>query len=208
MTDLTKYEPIAESIATLFFPHVEVVIHDIVENRVAAIFNSFSRRKPGDNSGIENLQGLAIGAPVQGPFEKQDANGRRIRYTSSVLRSDEGTPIGMMCINFNVSVLGDIQIAIQSLLGSPVDSTKFDQLFDDDWQTRINAFVSDYLHKMHRNLSTLLPAERAELVTALHAAGAFRAKKAASHVASVLGISRATVYKYLSQAGQELEGRS
>jgi len=201
MSDLSRYEPIAEAIARLFQPYVEVVLHDIRRNRIAAIFNSFSQRKPGDDSLIEDAQGLARSAAVHGPYdEKRGADGRRIRYVSSVLRDDRGEAAGLMCINFDVSVLGEIHGAIEGLLSSTADSAEFDQLFADDWQARINAFVREYLQEKSRALSSLRPAERAELVAALHGAGAFRAKNAANHVADVLGISRATVYKYLSKA--------
>ena len=206
MSDLSRYEPIAEAIARLFQPYVEVVLHDIRRNRIAAIFNSFSQRKPGDDSLIEDAQGLARSAAVHGPYdEKRGADGRRIRYVSSVLRDDRGEAAGLMCINFDVSVLGEIHGAIEGLLSSTADSAEFDQLFADDWQVRINAFVREYLQEKSRALSSLRPAERAELVAALHGAGAFRAKNAANHVADVLGISRATVYKYLSK---ESDGRT
>jgi len=200
MSDLSRFEPVAEAVARLFRPHVEVVIHDIHTNRIAAIFNGFSRREPGDDSLIDDPQSLTRGAAVHGPFEKRGAGDRRIRYVSSVLRDDCGEPVGLMCINFDVGVLDEIQTALQGLLGSVSDSTEFDRLFDDDWQVRIDAFVREYLQERNRALSSLRPAERAELVTALHRAGAFRAKNAASHVARVLGVSRATVYNYLSQA--------
>lgn len=199
MPALSRYEPVVEAIARLFHPHVEVVLHDIRENRIAAIFNSFSQRKPGDDSLIEDAQGLAQSAAVHGPFDdKRGADSRRIRYVSAVLRDDHGEAVGLMCINFDVTALGEIREAIGGLLGSTADSAEFDQLFADDWQARINAFVREYLQEKSRALKNLRPAERAELVTALHAAGAFRVKNAASHVASVLGVSRATVYKYLA----------
>jgi len=201
MSDLSQYEPIAEAIAKLFQPYVEVVIHDIRKNRVAAIFNSFSQRKPGDDSLIEDVQGLARSAAMHGPFdEKRGADGHRVRYVSAVLRDDRGKVVGLMCINFDISVLGEIQMAIQGFLTSAADSADFDQLFADDWQARINAFVREYLQRKRRALSSLKPAERAELIAVLHGAGAFRAKSAASHVASALGVSRATVYKHLSMA--------
>lgn len=199
MPDLSRCEPIAEAIARLFHPYVEVVLHDILENRIAAIFNSFSRRKTGDASLIDDVQGLAEGAEVHGPFEKRGADGRQIRYVSSVLRDDQGEAVGLMCVNFDVSCLASIQTAIQTFLGATTDSGELDRLFDDDWQTRIGTYVSNFLQERNESLDSLGPSEREELVITLNSVGAFRAKKAASHVASVLGVSRATVYKYLSR---------
>jgi len=204
MLDLSRYEPVAEAIARLFHPHVEVVLHDIRENRIAAIFNNLSRRERGDDSLIEDVQGLADGTAVHGPFEKRGADGRRIRYVSAVLRDGRGDAVGLMCINFDVTALGEAKVAIEGLLGSTVDSAEFDRLFDDDWQARINAFVREYLQERSRTLNSLQSAERAELVAALREAGAFRAKSSANHVASVLGVSRATVYNYLAKAPSDV----
>lgn len=199
MPNLSQYEPIAEAIARLFHPHVEVVLHDILENRIVAIFNSFSRRKSGDNSLIADVQSLAAIASVQGPFEKWGEDGRRIRYVSSVLRDDRGEAVGLMCVNFDTSSLASIQTSIETFLGSTADSSKLDRLFNDDWQVRIGAYVSTFLQERNQSLGSLGPGERADLAISLHAVGAFRAKNAAKHVANVLGVSRATVYKYLSQ---------
>jgi len=152
MPNLSQYEPIAEAIARLFHPHVEVVLHDILENRIVAIFNSFSRRKSGDNSLIEDVQSLAAIASVQGPFEKWGEDGRRIRYVSSVLRDDRGETVGLMCVNFDTSSLASIQTSIETFLGSTADSSELDRLFNDDWQVRIGAYVSTFLQERNQSL--------------------------------------------------------
>ncbi len=200
--ELKKYEPIAEAIATLFHPYVEVIIHDTRKNCAAAVFNPFSKRKPGDPSYLENLDGLAKGPDVHGPFEKKSFYGKRIKYTSAVIRDKKKKVIGLLCINLDVHVFTQIQSALEMFLRTE-DSMELDELFDDDWQGRINTFVHDYLKEKGLALSRLSKTDRIELVRVLQTAGAFRAKNAANYIANVIGVSRATIYNYLSQIDEE-----
>jgi len=41
---------LAEAIATLFHPHVEVALHDLTSGRIVQLWNPFSGRRPGDKS--------------------------------------------------------------------------------------------------------------------------------------------------------------
>jgi predicted transcriptional regulator YheO len=205
---LKTVEPVAKAIASLLDPFAEVVVHDVRQNRVAAIYNNFSRRKKGDDSFIEDPAAFSSGPSVLGPFEKRGLTGRRIRYTTSVLRDDRGEAVGLMCVNLDVQALVDMRAAIDGFLGEVPDSSGLDRLFDDDWQDRINAYVREYLQERGLHLAELTGDERAALIHALHRAGGFRAKKAASHVASVLGISRTMVYKHLGRLSNRNQGGS
>lgn len=98
-----------------------------------------------------------------------------------------------------MSLVEQLETVIGAFLGDTRDSSPLDELFEDDWQDRINTFVSAYLEERHRRLNGLDRTERMELVRALQSAGAFRATGAADYVARVLGVSRATVYNDLSQ---------
>jgi predicted transcriptional regulator YheO len=76
MNKFDNYKAIADSIATLLFPHAEVVIHDLASQTVAHIANNTSKRKLGDESALEDLAqdiisasnlGRARGADVHQP---------------------------------------------------------------------------------------------------------------------------------------------
>lgn len=198
-TAVQRFGPTAEAIARLLHPHAEVVLHDLGTSTIAAIYNGFSRRQVGDDSLIEDAQSLAGGADVHGPYEKRLFDGRRIKYVSTLLRDSSGAAIGLLCINLDVSVFEQVGTTIQSFLTTATDSTSFDALFEDDWQDRINDFVSKHLAGQNRSLARLTRSERRVLVHALHAAGAFRMPRAANYVARVLGVSRATVYNDLAE---------
>ena len=179
-------------------PYAEVVVHDVTHNRIAAIFNAYSERVVGDPSGIEDLEAIVAGAPVNGPFLSRSLDGRDVKYVSTVLRDPDGEPVGLMCINLEVTSLlhllstGRRFLAVES-------SDSFDALFADDWQARIDVFVRRYLEERLLRLDQLKRRQRVELVASLKEAGAFQAKAAANYVANVLGVSRSTVYNYLAR---------
>ncbi len=199
---LEKFISVAEAIAKLHHPHAEVVVHDIRNNRIVAIFNDFSRRQVGDESLIEDVESLKAGPDVHGPFPKRMFDGRRLKYVTSLLRDDTGEVIGLMCVNLDVSVFEAMERTVRDFLVTTGDSTRLDQMFDDDWQQRIDAFVRQYLLERNLSVRDLRRKERAMLVRALQEAGAFRAKSAATYVARVLDVSRATVYSDLAEMAE------
>jgi len=198
MNAVNDLAPVAEAISKLLHPLAEVVVHDLEANRIAHIFNAFSGRQAGDPSLLDDLEGLDRGSDVHGPFDKQGAGRQRFKYVAAVVRDAAGEPRGLVCVNLDVTSLVSIGHALDSFLSCAQDSSALDDLFDDDWQRRITAFVDRYLEERQRPLPGLTANERRELVGALQDAGAFRAKHAARFVADVLGVSRATIYKDLA----------
>lgn len=196
-SSLKSFEPVAEALSRLLHPHAEVVIHDLGSGTVSSIFNSFSRRTAGDDSLIEDTDGLASGPEVHGPFEKRLFDGRRIKYVSSLLKNDAGKAVGLLCINLDISLFEQLESVIHGFLGNTGDSTALDRLFEDDWRERINMFISAHLGERYLGRAGLGRTDRRELVGALFSAGGFRPTGSVDYVARVLSVSRATVYNDL-----------
>ncbi|MGF6403158.1 putative transcriptional regulator YheO [Pseudomonas frederiksbergensis] len=72
-----------------------------------------------------------------------------------------------------------------------------DALFQDDWQERIITFVQRWLRKRNLSFDGLSRHDRSLLIEALHIEGAFAGKNAADFVASLLKVSRTTVFNQL-----------
>ena len=203
MIDLSQYEAVAEGFARLLHPFAEVVLHDIEENRIVAVYNSLSKRNRGDDSLIRDREGLEQEADVHGPFRKEDPTERWIKYVSIKLKDKHGKAIGLMCVNLDLSVFAELNQSTLAILATVGDSTGLDSLFEDDWQARITTFVREHLQSRHRSLVSLTRQQRIELVEELHKAGAFRAKNAPTFVAKVLSVSRATIYNDLAAGAAE-----
>lgn len=188
---------IADGIAALFFPNVEVVIHDVATGKVAYIANNLSRRSPGDDAGLDNFERDAI-APLTGPYEKLNWDGRKMRSVSIATGSD-GDPGYLLCVNMHTAVFEDARNALDMFLSVTRLQPQPEQLFKDDWQEKINTFLHEWLRRHSASLASLTREQKKQLVGDLYDEGAFQAKNAADYIANVLSMGRATVYKYLRE---------
>ncbi|BBP85277.1 MULTISPECIES: helix-turn-helix transcriptional regulator [unclassified Pseudomonas] len=200
-----NFRAIADGIATLFFPHAEVVVHDLRTQKVAYIANNISKRSIGDDAALEDM--LEDGGEERniGPYEKLNWDGQKIRSVSTVLQDARGKPLAVLCINLNISLFESAKAALDLFLAPGKLIPQPDALFRDDWQERINTFLHNWMRQRQLGLNLLSREHKRELVLALHAEGAFKGKSAANYVANVLNMGRATVYKHLRELKEEPE---
>lgn len=193
---LSRYQPIADAIATLFSPYAEVAIHDLASQKLVYIANNYSQRELGEDSNLSDLQ-FDQHSQVIGPYRKRNWDGRQLRSISTVLRGDDKQPIGLLCINLDISVFESAKVALDLFLSGHQLQPQPDVLFQDDWQERINTYTHHWLQQQQLTLATLDSASRRKLIEALYQQGAFNGKNAAGYVAKILNIGRATVYNQL-----------
>lgn len=196
---LEPYFPVADAVAALFSPWVEAVIHDLELDAVAYIANPFSPREPGDPSDLKEIH-FAPDARVIGPYEKINWDGRRIRSISVLLRNEASAPIGMLCLNADVTQFEAMRRTLDGLLGiaEVSDTGTVEAAFRDDWHERINRFLASWTHQRGTTVDRLDRSARRELIGALYQAGGFEGRRSPAYVASILGVSRATVYNELA----------
>lgn len=197
MNDLASYYPVAQAINMLLYPYGEVVVHDLRTGRIAAIYNNFSKRKVGDESLIEDLEEYSELPDVFPVYSKMNWDGRKMKSSTATLRDKKGKPIGLFCINIDLSKWEELHHCLGEWLGKISPQNQPAVLFKDDWREKINAYVSAYLKREGIALKALDKEKKRELINALHQEGAFKAKHAAAYVADVLDLSRATIYNYL-----------
>lgn len=188
---------IAEGIAALFFPAVEVVIHDVKSGKIAYLANNLSRRNVGDDAGLEELE-LQDLESLTGPYEKLNWDGRKMRSVS-IRANTQGEAEYIFCINFNTALLEDAKSALEMFLSMNRLKPKPAQLFEHDWQEKINTFLYQWMAENNCSLLTLKREQKKQLITALYHQGVFSVRNSADYVANVLSMGRATVYKHLKE---------
>ena len=155
---LERYRRVADGIALLFFPYVEVVIHDLHSQTVAHIANNLSKRELGDESALEEIDHVAQPGTI-GPYEKINWDGRRMRCVSTVLFDDAGVASGMMCVNYNIAVFEEVKHVIDLVISGVGVVKQPEELFKDDWQDRINTFLHAWLQERQLALNSLTVGE-------------------------------------------------
>ena len=193
---LSRYQPIADAIATLFSPYAEVAIHDLASQKLVYIANNYSQRELGEDSNLSDLR-FDQHSQVIGPYQKRNWDGRQLRSISTVLRDDNRQPIGLLCINLDITVFESAKAALELFLSGQQLQPQPEVLFQDDWEERINTYIHQWLQQQQLTLAALNNASRRMLIETLYQQGAFNGKNAAGYVAKILGIARATVYNHL-----------
>jgi len=194
---LNNYKTIADSMATLLFPHAEAILHDLASQTVVHIANNISKRKIGDDSALEDIAGDLTTQLSIGPYEKLNWDGQKVRSITSVLLDDKGRPEVALCINLNYSVLEQARDALNLFFQASRMVAQPEALFRDDWQERINTFLHAWLQERHLGLNGLGRDDKRNLIEALYHEGAFEGRSAYDYIANVLNMGRATVYKYV-----------
>ena len=188
--------PFAQAVSALLGPNIEIVIHDLRTESVAHICNPFSKREVGDPSYLNEID-FRPDDRVIGPFERINWDGRVIRSISSVLRTPEGAPYALACVNFDLSDVRAAQNALVALIGAPVTASEPGALFKNDWHEKMNRYIVEWCREHGLAVESLSRANRRDLLDSIDRTDGFREKHAASYIARVLGVSRATIYNDL-----------
>lgn len=150
------------------------------------------------NLGLEDSSDV-LRRDVFGPYEKSGAQGQRINSISSVIRDDEGKPVGLLCINADYSKF----LNAHQLLGELITSTRMEKrpevLFKNDWQALIMDEIHLFLEKHNVTHDDMTADQRRQLVKQIDDRGLLFARRSVDQLASILEVSRSTLYKDLAR---------
>lgn len=196
--ELTSYAAVCDGVAQLFQPFVEVVLHDLETETAAHIAGNFSKREIGEPSLLHEID-FRPAERLLGPYEKVNWDGRRIKSISIILRDSTARPIAVMCINADVSHFHAVMQTLSAFASIPVDHARPASLFKEDWHERINEYIQNWTGSRGLIIAGLTREQKQQVVRDLSADGAFGGKNSAAYISRILGMGRATVYKYLNQ---------
>ena len=90
---LELFIPLCNSIGKLFYPNVEIVLHDLKTQKLVHIVNPFSKREIGDKM-INDVKDIdSITEDIVGPYNKTNIDGSRLKTVSTILRDVNKKPI-------------------------------------------------------------------------------------------------------------------
>ncbi|MEU3103766.1 helix-turn-helix transcriptional regulator [Streptomyces griseoflavus] len=197
--------PVADGIAATFGPLCEVVLHDYrrPEGSVVAVAGSVTGRTVGGAMSEIGLRVLARGdeAADELNYLTRTGDGTLVKSSTMVLRDSTGAVFGALCVNVDVTAVGQAHALLGSLAGlgaapeEPPTTT-----FGDDIDSVVGAIVDAHRPRRNGGWAQLGREERLRLFRDLDARGVFAVRRAVEQVAGRLGISRASAYSYLSQS--------
>ena len=200
---LTRYKDVAETIARLFGSGCEIVIHsleDMAHSVVMSINGNVTGRKIGSpitNLGLEVLnKSLAEKEDIIGPYFSKTKAGKSIKSAKMLIRDDKGIPIGLLCINFDLSVPLSRFLEEFSPSGKGTQSS---ENFAPDVGELVAQAVADELGAISGITGISPTGKNRTVVSKLGQRGVFEIKGSVELVAGELGVTTHTIYKYLRE---------
>ncbi len=192
------------ALVELFSPLVEVAIHDLEKGQLVAIFNNLSQRKIGEASPLKEL-GVDVKnfPPYFSPYYKQNWDGRPLKCTSITLRSSEGIPVGLICVNMDVSLFQEGVRFLENFLGVKESGENPIEIFGNSFEEQAELFMQEYEKENHLSIKHLDRNQKRLLVQHLYRKGIFHFKNAAPFIAKKLQLSRASIYNHIKQIGDK-----
>ncbi|MCC4723305.1 transcriptional regulator [Salinicoccus sp. RF5] len=203
---LEGFIPVAKSNAKMFGPNCEVVIHDLTHPQNSVMFtvnNHVTGREVGQS--FDHL----VKTVLQDEDFKEDhlsgytfttEDGRLIRSSTSLIRDSERKVIGAYCVNFDVDALNRMQQFMDDFLPAQADAQVEKDEADEDLEN-VEEIVDQLIQQIIK--TSVHPAmkrhEKVELIRFMEEKGIFLMKGSVEKVASLLGISKVTVYSYLDE---------
>lgn len=197
MVDIAFMNAAADGFAALLFPDLEAVVHDVRSGRITHIANGFSRRKVGDPSLLDDLGELEQGADVIGPYEKNGAHNRQLRSISIAARADSGEIVALLCLNFDVTALSQVQKLLSGFAVGVQPQPRPQALFNADWREKLNDIVEAVSARQCVRRSDFGRGEIRLALIEAKAGGLLDIRNFVDYFAEYFEISRATVYNYL-----------
>jgi predicted transcriptional regulator YheO len=197
---LSLCDPIARAVVALLDPYCEVVLHDLGTGRIAGIWGEGSGRDVGDESLVDEIDGADEVDSVHPPYGRVALDGRVLTSVSAVLRDDAGVATALLCINVDRSEIDRASKVLQGFLAGGAERPP--ALFANDWREGIALAVDDFCRRKNVTRHGMDRADRTEIVAELEAKGLFATRHAATHVATALGVSRASIYNALKEVRQ------
>ncbi len=205
----TFLKKVVSGLAKLQGPQCEVVLHDVrhPSSSIIAIENGhITGRSVGDPSTSLVLPILRdpYGEHDKLNYRSQTPSGRPLKSSSVYFKDDAGRIFAAICVNWDIASLMSAQDALAELI-------KTTETVREDHYSDTNSFLESVLDDVLGSSSTpaALPrAEKLRLMAVLKERGVFEIRRAADRVAVRLGVSRASVYSYLSEVETRADARA
>jgi predicted transcriptional regulator YheO len=202
---LANYFRLADTIADFIGPHCEVVIHSFesFEKSVVKIVNGHHTGRevgsPITDLGLKMLRHVEqTGEVTPKCYFNKSKDGSLLKSTTSVLAGEKGRPIGLFCINMNLSY--PFPEIIKTLMPDMAQTNGVvSENFSSSAADVITQALDHAIHDVEHDPSVTQKGKNKAITKQLLENGIFELKEATAMVAERLGITRHAVYKYIRE---------
>lgn len=208
---LKKYIPLVDFLAEVFGDDAEVVLQDVSDfnNSVISIRNNhISGRKlgaPATNLVLKVMNGNFTDKNYVTNYRGVSAVGKVVRSSTYFIKDDKNVVVGMLCINIDIDKFVQLKNHLDGILKLPEEIfEKTTERLSVSAEGLASDSIETILEESGISPERMSQEEKMEVVYKLDKNGVFLVKGSICKVASVLNVSNATIYRYLSKIRREV----
>ncbi|GAB6158982.1 helix-turn-helix transcriptional regulator [Desulfotomaculum varum] len=196
---------IADTIAQTFGKNCEVAVHDLsnLDKSLIYIAGDITHRKPGapiTDLVVKVLHQEGDRARDMVCYKSITKEGRILKSSTTFIRNGAGKIIGALCINFDITDFQHMQATVGDLISLTYQGEEEKkETFASSVHETIDVMVAQATEIVGKPPATMSMEEKIKFVATLEQKGAFLIKGAVDYIATVLGVSKYTVYNYLQK---------
>lgn len=203
---LKAYFPIADMIVGTFGDHCEVVLHDLTQPENSAVYVAngtvTGRRigQPFDRFVKQVLMNKEFHDDFVVNYHYQGKDGKMMKSSAALIRDEENNVIGVMYINLDVTMFAQMAEQFNLFVGNNTAAASDDT--EVEVEGHVEAILNDLIMKIIGNadVHNMPRSQCVKLIKFMDDKGIFLVKGAIDKVASLMGVSKVTIYSYLDEA--------
>lgn len=197
---------LAKALAAQFGPNCEVVIHDLLSNdpdsSIVAIENGhISGRKVGDGPS-RVVQEALNGETNQDRlcYLTKTRDGKTLKSTTVFLRDDDGRPIGILAINYDITLMLAMENTLHQFTATGPSEEESITVTTTHVSDLLDELIAQSVRRVGKPVDLMTKEEKVEAIKFLSDTGAFLITKSGNRVCKYFGISKYTLYSYIEEA--------
>lgn len=194
---------LAYGLAEQFGNDCEVVVHDLTradhDNTIVAIENGHvSGRTLGDGPSRVALEAMQQTGQIEDRLNyfTKSRDGRMLRSSTIFIKNDDGKPIGILAINYDLSKLKMAEHAIRTLMRGIDDSQPAPSSIPTNVNDLLDQLIEQSVELVGKPVPLMTKEDKVRAVQFLSDSGAFLITRSGDKISKFFGISKYTMYTY------------
>ena len=195
---------LAKGIASQFGPNCEVVVHDLAtndpESSIVAIENGqVTGRKVGDGPShvvLEALRGNQDQLQDHLCYLTRTKDGKILKSTTIYIRDDDGTPIGIFGINYDITLMLAMETALKQFTATEREE-KEPEPISRNVSDLLDELMEQSVKIVGKPVALMNKEDKVKAIQFLNDTGAFLITKSGDKVCKFFGSPRYRLYSYM-----------
>ena len=186
-----------------FGDQCEVVLHDLTKDYSETIVDirngGITGRKVGDcgsNFGLEVMRGTVKDGDRYN-YITHTTTGRILRSSSMYLYNDEGSLVGALCLNLDITNTIAFENYLRKYNDFAMEKDGSPEIFTSDVKSLLEFLIKEAQFQVGKEAAEMDKADKLKFLEYLDRKGAFLITKSSERICEFLNISKFTLYNYL-----------